>query len=100
MHARIGTWHGSGPELERWVERSRSEVLPQVRAAPGSSGVLLLLDRENGRALTVTLWESEEAMDASEERRAALQRGTTDVSGAQVETTRYEVVGADLPASA
>jgi heme-degrading monooxygenase HmoA len=98
MHARIGTWHGGGAELDRWVERSRTEVLPQVRSVAGSTGVLLLLDRENGRALTITLWESEEAMRASEERRAALQQGTTRVSGAQVETNRYEVVGADLPA--
>jgi heme-degrading monooxygenase HmoA len=96
MHARIGTWHGGGAELERWVERSSGEVLPQVRAVPGSCGVLLLLDRERGQALTVTLWESEQAMRASEERRAALQQGTTDVSGARVETTRYEVIAADL----
>jgi heme-degrading monooxygenase HmoA len=97
MHARIGTWHGGGAELERWIERSREEVLPQVRAVAGSTGVLLLLDRENGRALTITLWESEQAMQESEERRAALQQGTTTVSGARVETTRYEVVAADMP---
>jgi heme-degrading monooxygenase HmoA len=101
MHARIGTWHGDGAELERWVERSRGEVLPQVRAVPGSCGVLLLLDRENEQALTITLWESERAMQASEERRAVLQQGTTDVSGAEVGTTRYEVVAVDLaPSSA
>ena len=94
MHARIGTWSGDGEELERWVERTRREVVPQVRAAPGSCGVLALLDREHGRALTITLWESEEAMRASEERRASLQSGTAGASGATVETARYEVVHA------
>lgn len=95
MYARIGTWHGGADELDRWAARSREEVLPQVLAAPGAQGVLLLLDRDAGCALTLTLWESEEALRASEERRASLQAGTTAASGAQVETTRYEVVAFD-----
>lgn len=95
MYARIGSWHGSGDELELWIERSRTQVLPGVRDAPGSKGVLLLLDREGREALTVTLWETEEAMRVSEERRAALQQGTHDVTGATVETSRYEVIAAD-----
>jgi heme-degrading monooxygenase HmoA len=94
MHARIGTWRGNADELERWVERSRGDVVAGVRETPGSMGVLLLLDRAGGEALTITLWEDEGAMRASEERRAALQQGTAHVSGAAVETRRYEVVDA------
>jgi heme-degrading monooxygenase HmoA len=94
MYARIGRWHGDDGELERWVERSRREVIPQVHATPGSCGVLLLLDRDRQEALTITLWESERALRASEQRLAALQQGTTQVSGARVETTRFEVVDA------
>jgi heme-degrading monooxygenase HmoA len=92
MYARIGRWQGDDAELERWASRSREDVVPQVQATPGSSGVLLLLDRKHGQALTITLWESEQAMVASEQRRAALQHGTTQASGAQVDTSRYEVV--------
>jgi hypothetical protein len=94
MYARIGSWSGTTDELGRWIERSRTEVVPGVRAEPGSKGVLLLLDREGGQALTITLWEDERAMRASEERRAALQQGTQAVTGATVETTRYEVIDA------
>ena len=96
MYARIGRWHGQDTELRRWLGRSRDEVVPQVQAAPGSCGVLLLLDREHGQALTITLWESEQALHASEQRRARLQEGTTQASGAQVETSRYEVVACGL----
>ena len=94
MWARIGSWRGNADELERWAERSRTEVVPGVRAEPGSTGVLLLLDRQGGQALTITLWEDEAALGASEARRAALQQGTRAVSGATVETSRYEVVDA------
>jgi heme-degrading monooxygenase HmoA len=95
MHARIGTWHGTAEDLDRWATRSQDDVVPQVLAVPGAKGVLLLLDRDGGSALTLTLWESEEALQASEERRAALQAGTTAASGARVETSRYEVVAFD-----
>jgi heme-degrading monooxygenase HmoA len=95
MYARIGTWHGDAEELERWANRSRDEVVPRVLETPGASGVLLLLDREQGRALTVTLWESEAALRASEELRTALQTGTAAASGARAETSRYEVVAFD-----
>jgi heme-degrading monooxygenase HmoA len=94
MYARIGSWRGTADELERWIDRSRTQVVPGVRQEPGSKGVLLLLDRDGGQALTITLWEDEEAMHASEERRAALQQGTHAVTGATVATTRYEVIDA------
>jgi heme-degrading monooxygenase HmoA len=94
MHARIGTWSGTEAELEQWIDRSRTQVVPGVRAVPGSKGVLLLLDRASLRALTITLWESEEAMRASEDRRTSLQAGTNAATGATVETSRYEVVSA------
>jgi heme-degrading monooxygenase HmoA len=97
MHARIGSWQGTDEELERWAQRSRAEVVPQVVATPGSRGVLLLLDRDEGRALTITLWESQQALRESEERRASIQNATSTASGARVETSRYEIVEAVLP---
>jgi len=92
MHARIGAWEGSRSEMERWVTRSRDEVKPAVQSQPGIHGALWLLDRENGRALTITLWESEAAMRASDEFAANAQSGTKQVSGARVTTSRYEVI--------
>lgn len=92
MFARIGIWKGTPDELDRWVTRSREQVMPAVRQQPGVRGAYWLLDREAGRALTVTLWESEEALRASEQFRTQAQAGTTQASGAAVTTERYEVV--------
>ena len=91
MHARIGVWTGNAEELERWIARSRNEVRPAVQAA-GAVGAYWLVDRAGGKALTVTLWTSEEAMRKSEQRAAALQSGTASASGARVTTERYEIV--------
>ena len=92
MFARIGTWQGSNEDLERWITRAREHVKPSIRQDPGLAAVYWLVDREGGKGLIVTLWESEEAMDASERARAARQAGTSAATGASVTTDRYEVV--------
>ena len=90
--ARIGTWEGSREDLERWIQRSREEVKPSVRADRGLVAAYWLADRAAGKGLIVTLWESEVAMRASEEARRQRQSATTAATGARVTTERYEVI--------
>lgn len=90
--ARIGTWQGSPEELTRWIVRAREEVKPNIRQDPGLAAVYWLVDRENGKGLIVTLWESEAAMQASEQARLLRQTGTAAATGARVTTDRYEIV--------
>ncbi len=85
--ARIGTWEGSPEDLERWVQRTREEVKPSVRADPGLVAAYWLADRAAGKGMIVTLWESDEAMRASEARRQR-QSATTSATGARVSTQR------------
>ena len=92
MFARIGTWQGSPAELESWITRAREQVKPSIQQDPGLAAVYWLVDRAAGRGLIVTLWESREAMDASEKARAARQAATSVATGATVSTDRYEVV--------
>jgi len=92
MVARIGKWDGSAEDLDRWVVRSQEQVKPAVAQQPGLEGALWLLDRDTGEALTITLWENEEAMAASERFRRQTQSKTAETSGATVTTTTYEVV--------
>jgi heme-degrading monooxygenase HmoA len=92
MFARIGTWQGSPAELESWITRAREQVKPSIRQDPGLKAVYWLVDRGAGKGLIVTLWESRDAMDASEQARAARQAATSVATGAGVTTERYEVV--------
>src|SRR5262245_26320570 len=92
MFARIGTWQGSPEEVERWIERSQREVKPSVQRDPGLTAAYWLVDREAGKGLIVTLWQSEEAMRASEQARARRQAATTASTGATVITERFEVI--------
>lgn len=99
MFARIGTWQGTREELERWIARGRDEVKPSLARDAGLAAVYWLADREAGRGMIVTLWESREAMAASEEARAARQAATSSATGARVTTERYEVVDWLAPAA-
>jgi len=92
MFARIGTWQGSPADLERWIVRGREQVKPAIRQDPGLTAVYWLVDREAGKGMIVTLWETREAMAASERARAARQAATSTATGAAVTTARYEVV--------
>jgi heme-degrading monooxygenase HmoA len=94
MFARLGAWQGSAEELERWIERGREHVKPSIRQDAGLKAAYWLVDLESGKALIVTLWESEEAMRASEEARRRRQAATSAATGAQVTTERYEIVDA------
>jgi heme-degrading monooxygenase HmoA len=92
VFARIGTWQGTAEELERWVTRAREHVKPSVQRDAGLTAAYWLVDREGGKGLIVTIWESEAAMHASEQSRAQRQSATSAATSARVTTDRYEVV--------
>lgn len=94
MHARVGIWEGTPEDLEKWIVRGREEVVPDIARNPGLKAVYWLANRENGRGMIVTIWESEDAMNASETARLRRQSGTAAATGARVRTERYEVVNA------
>ena len=59
----------------------------------GFEGPYLLFDRSSGNALMLGLWESEEAMRASEELLTVQYTGNTQFIGARaVNVGKYEVV--------
>jgi heme-degrading monooxygenase HmoA len=94
MHARVSTFQGpTNPEqIEEGLRYARENILPQARQMEGFKGVIGLLDRQSGKSLTVTLWESEQAMHASEEEANRLRReGTEATSETVAGVERYEV---------
>ena len=76
-------------EVIAWFEQT---ALPRAQAMDGFRGTLLLTNRETGEGMTVTMWESSEARDASEA--AADQLREEGASSAEFEilgVERYEV---------
>ena len=96
MHARVSTYQGPPNLTQQQVEEgsryARENILPQARQMDGVKGVIALLDRQSGKALSVTLWESEQAMRASEEAANRLRQESAEAARETVENVeRYEV---------
>ena len=73
MYARASEFHGPPEHLEEGVRYARSSVMPGLNRLPGYRGTIGLVDWEHGKAWTLTLWESESAMRASEQEATELR---------------------------
>lgn len=92
MHARVTTLSGSTDRIEEGIASYRNEVLPAVMEM-GGSGAILLVDRESGETISLTLWPDEERMRASEERADQLRSSVSQQieAGEQPSVGRFEV---------
>jgi heme-degrading monooxygenase HmoA len=92
VFARVSTFTGTTEEVDEAIRQVRENVLPRTEQLDGFKGAYFLVDRQNGKSLTVTLWESEEAMRASEEAANDLRSEVADALDTQmVGVERYEV---------
>jgi len=95
MFARTSTWTGSPEVLKSWSEHAASTVKGFVEGLPGNTGVVFLVDPEGGTALTLTLWDSQEAAAATDQFAERSRATTVAATGAElVAQGRYEVVAA------
>jgi heme-degrading monooxygenase HmoA len=67
MFARVSTYQGSPDELEDDIRDTTENIVPAVEQIPGSLGLYVLVNRESGRSMSITLWESEAALRESEQ---------------------------------
>ncbi len=92
MVARTSTWSGSAEALDKWVEHVATQVGSFVSGLPGNAGGVFLIDREAGSALTLTLWHSEEAAEATDRFADQSRESTVAATGVElVSRGRYEV---------
>jgi heme-degrading monooxygenase HmoA len=65
MYARTTTVHGSPAKIDEGIGYVRDQVMPMVQQMDGCIGLSMLADRDSGRCIITTAWESEDAMRAS-----------------------------------
>lgn len=93
MHARITTLQVQPDRVDDMAERLEEDDVPGFQQLDGFKGMTLLTDRQSGKTVAITFWESEQALQASEDavkdaRDRAAERGGS--SSQQVE--RFEVL--------
>ncbi len=75
--------------LIKWAE----EQLPAARETPGFKGLYLLADRQSGKIVTISLWESDNDLRQNEARGAQVrQEASSELGIAPTPVDIYEVV--------
>jgi quinol monooxygenase YgiN len=93
MYARL-TRVTTAPERVNEIEPIvREHVLPTAQQMAGFRGMYAMVDHQSGTALSLTLWESEEALARSEEAADRLRSDAAARGGAEITAVeRYEVI--------
>ena len=100
MYARVTTLEGPPDKMEDGTRHIQEQTLPQLQQMDGFKGFVALADRQSGKQLAVALWESEEALRATEEAVASMRSGVAEAAGATVAgVENYEVRVFEVPSA-
>ena len=92
MFARINSAQMANDKLAGLVKYSE-EQLPAAREAPGFKGFYLLADRQSGKVVSISLWDSDDDLRQFEGRGTQLRKGASSELGiAPTPIDVYEVV--------
>jgi heme-degrading monooxygenase HmoA len=81
VYARSTTIQAQPSSIDAGVAHVRDEIMPRLQDIDGCIGLSLLVDRQSGRCIVTTSWESEDAMRASEERVRSIRDRAADEFG-------------------
>jgi heme-degrading monooxygenase HmoA len=91
MYARISTYLTPAERAEEAVSAFQNS-LGAIREMEGVRDAYLLVDRQSGKAVTITFWESEEAVRASSEAADRVRGDAAQRFGGSVESVEiFEV---------
>ena len=91
MFARVSAYHAD--EDSQKLKAAFQETIGPLQQVEGFSHAYFLIDADTGRAVSMTIWESEAAMGASESGGEERRRRRSEISGASVDSVDHFEVG-------
>ena len=92
VYAQMTTIEASPAKLDDTIRHVREQILPELQQSDGFKGFIALSDHRSGKLLGVTLWESEEVVESTEEVTSHVRGGIANpLGGAIVGAEDYEV---------
>jgi heme-degrading monooxygenase HmoA len=79
--------------IDAGIAHVRDEVMPALAALDGFVGLSLLVDRESGRCIAASAWETEDAERSSAEQIAPVRERAADVFGGAATAEAWEIGG-------
>lgn len=91
MYARSTTIMARPDMLDVGIAHVRDEVMPSLMEMDGCTGLSLMVDRQSGRCIATTAWETQEAMHASDDRARSLRDAAADMLGGKADVEEWEI---------
>ncbi len=92
MYARTTTLMADKNRTDAGIADVRDNVMPAVTGMDGCIGLSMLCDRDSGRCIVTTAWESEEAMAATRDRVMQMRaRAVEQFGGHDPEVKEWEI---------
>lgn len=91
MYARSTTIQAQDSAIDAGIAHVRDEVMPALESMDGFIGISLLVDRESGRCIATSAWESEQAMHASEDRARSVRDRAAETFGGSASVQEWEI---------
>jgi quinol monooxygenase YgiN len=91
MYARSTTIQADPQRIDEGIAYIRDEVMPAVQSMPGCMGLSMLCDRDSGRCVITTSWDSEESMSASRDAVRAMREQSATVMGGRFDVQEWEI---------
>ena len=99
--ARLSSLAGLPEGIDEGIRFIKDQILPEANDLTGWRGIIALTDRTTGRTKTITFWDSEESLLASEERANQLRSEAAEAMGESITgVDRYEVAVHEVLAAA
>lgn len=93
MHARVTTLDMDPGNVDQVRDQLQTDDVPEFQQLDGFKGMTLLTDRQSGKTVAVTFWESEDALHASEDAvQGARQRAAETGGAGEPQVERFEVI--------
>ena len=89
MFARVSTYRG---DADRLLE-GFSDVSEPLEAVDGFSHAYFMVDRESGKGMSITVWDSEQALLASAAKADELRAKGAAAGGAEIESVEHYEIG-------
>lgn len=92
MYARSTTIQAQSESIDDGIAFVRDEVMPALQAMDGYIGLSLLVDRDSGRCIATSAWETEEALRTSTQDAAPLrEQAGTRFGGGDIAVEQWEI---------
>jgi hypothetical protein len=91
VHARSVSFQARPESMDEGIAFVKDEVMPAVTGMDGCIGLSFICDRESGRCISTSAWQSKEALEASESNVAPIRGRGAEIFGSEPSMDLWEI---------